>query len=520
MKKVFNFILLFCLIFLLTGCIHEHEYATKVVFPTCKSQGFTEYLCNCGDKYIDNIIDKLEHKYSKNVVDSTCTEKGYTEYLCECGDKYIDDETDLLNHKFSEWKIIKDSTETEKGLQERFCNHCSYKETSEIELKPVVKKEPDEPINFSGEYLVKKLNGVYVSGKEALASFYHRTKRGEKLRIDFYFHYSSGYETKFYIIFDGEYYITNYKVLTSDPEESKFKYLNYSKTNGNGSHILETEAYCLSNDITMTYEKIDESFYYSHIPSIYDSFQIFCYYHFIDLFFLDQDVQDIIYKDRIYEVNSKNADVAREMVNDLSWSKNKPENYGNNKFDLKFKMKSLIVCDRNNILNGNESEYIEVEYLFDLTKNIAVMRYINDNSLENQIYAIVTDDVQDKLGYLFTVYQRREGKDLISGNMITTWGEYVYIKNDIEIYFELNNNANGKLVVKNTSISEEISYIYISPTGYLEIKTNFGKNLYYFDIDDGCYLFVASKSKPSEEFEKYCRPGMYFQWIGYPYLEK
>ena len=52
------------------------------------------------------------------------------------------------------------------------------------------------------------------------------------------------------------------------------------------------------------------------------------------------------------------------------------------------------------------------------------------------------------------------------------------------------------------------------------IKTNRGKNLYYFDIDNGCYLFVTSKSNPSEEFKKYCRPGMYFKWIGYPYSEK
>ena len=44
------------------------------------------------NKYIDDIIDKLEHKYSKNVVDSTCTEKGYTTYTCnKCGDSYKDD---------------------------------------------------------------------------------------------------------------------------------------------------------------------------------------------------------------------------------------------------------------------------------------------------------------------------------------------------------------------------------------------------------------------------------------------
>lgn len=519
MKKTFYFTFLFCLLILFSGCLHKHEYEKTIVLPTCESQGFTEYLCNCGDKYIDDIIDKLEHKYSKNVVDSTCTEKGYTEYLCECGDKYIDDETDVLNHEFSEWKIIKDSTETEKGLQERFCNNCNYKETSEIELKPVVKKEPDEPINFNGEYLVKELNGVYVSGKEALASFYHRTKRGEKLRIDFYFHYSSGSERKFYIIFDGEYYITNYKALTSDSEESKFKYLNYSRTDGKKSHILETESYCLSNDITMTYEKIDESFYYSHIPGIYDSFQVFRYYHFIDLLFTDTKVHDIIYNDRIYEINRYNKDTARQMVDELSWSKNKSENYGNNEFDLIFRMKRKIMCDRNNILIGNEGEYIEVEYLFDLTKNIAVMRYIDDNSLENQIYAIVTDSVKDKLDELFDVYQSKDFDSTI-GEMIASWGEYVYKKNDVEICFELNKNLKGKLVVKNTSISEEISDIDISPNGYLEIKTNRGKNLYYFDIDNGCYLFVTSKSNPSEEFEKYCRPGMYFKWIGYPYSEK
>ena len=177
------------------------------------------------------------------------------------------------------------------------------------------------------------------------------------------------------------------------------------------------------------------------------------------------------------------------------------------------------MCDRNDILMGNEGEYIEVEYLFDLTKNIAVMRYINDDSPENQIYAIVTDNVKDKLDELFEVYQSLDF-DSTFGEMITTWGEYVYKKNDVEICFELNKNEEGKLVIKNTSISEDISDIHISPDGYLEIKTNIGKNLYYFDIDDGCYLFVASKSKPSEEFEKYCRPGMYFQWIGYPYLEK
>ena len=104
--------------------------------------------------------------------------------------------------------------------------------------------------------------------------------------------------------------------------------------------------------------------------------------------------------------------------------------------------------------------------LFDLTKNIAVMRYINDDSHDNQIYAIVTDSVKNKLNNLFEVYISIDF-DSTFGEMITTWGEYVYKKNDVEICFELNYTSAEHFF---TTFKKRTGY---TPTEY----RNFGKGL-------------------------------------------
>ena len=35
-----------------------HDYAETVVAPTCASQGYTTYLCSCGDTYVGNYKEK------------------------------------------------------------------------------------------------------------------------------------------------------------------------------------------------------------------------------------------------------------------------------------------------------------------------------------------------------------------------------------------------------------------------------------------------------------------------------
>ena len=40
---------------------HIHDYSTVVTQPTCTEQGYTTYICECGNNYIDNYIDSTGH---------------------------------------------------------------------------------------------------------------------------------------------------------------------------------------------------------------------------------------------------------------------------------------------------------------------------------------------------------------------------------------------------------------------------------------------------------------------------
>ena len=67
MKKTILSVL--CLTFLISAAIfasgcgkkHEHKYTVTVIEPTCSSQGYTEHVCSCGDKYEDNFVEPIEH---------------------------------------------------------------------------------------------------------------------------------------------------------------------------------------------------------------------------------------------------------------------------------------------------------------------------------------------------------------------------------------------------------------------------------------------------------------------------
>jgi len=43
---------------------HTHNYASKVVQPTCTVQGYTIHTCSCGNSYKDSYVNALGHSYS------------------------------------------------------------------------------------------------------------------------------------------------------------------------------------------------------------------------------------------------------------------------------------------------------------------------------------------------------------------------------------------------------------------------------------------------------------------------
>lgn len=361
-------------------------------------------------------------------------------------------------------------------------------------------------INYDGDYIVTIVDSEVIDGKEAMNDFYQRTKNGEKLKIIInrsYTNSQSNYSN--YINYDGEYYRTDLKLLEGDVGESKFKYLNYSQTNGNNNHIVKTEAYCLSNDEYMTYEMILRSWLSAVLENhIFDSIPVYSINYYIDLCFSNSKVNSIIYNLRNYAVNPFNEDTAREMVDCLTWGQEPLCDYGNNNWTLRIDMTRTILNDANGLLIGKKKDQINVQYLFDFEKKIVVMHYPAISSLSGQLYACLTDESIEKLSDLFSIFQGYSG---------TNWGEYY---NNI-LLFEINEDRSGIIKVIGTNIVEKVDVVNIKGDGMLMLQVNDGLNYYVFTWKDDGYTYLSSESKPTKTMNNYLENNMFFKWMGYPY---
>ncbi len=69
MKKLLSILLVIVLVSLV-GCTLlqkpcEHEFASKVVSPTCTAEGYTEHTCSkCGESYQDTPVEKTAHRFN------------------------------------------------------------------------------------------------------------------------------------------------------------------------------------------------------------------------------------------------------------------------------------------------------------------------------------------------------------------------------------------------------------------------------------------------------------------------
>ena len=72
---------------------------------------------------------KHEHEFIPNVTAPACTEQGYTAYICDCGESYTDDYVNARGHMLGAWELIKDPTQEEAGLKAQKCSVCDVKLT-------------------------------------------------------------------------------------------------------------------------------------------------------------------------------------------------------------------------------------------------------------------------------------------------------------------------------------------------------------------------------------------------------
>lgn len=78
---------------------------------------------------LDNIHT---HIYTTIVTPPTCTEQGYTTYICECGDSYISDYTDALGHNWDDGVVTIIPTYEVEGIKTYTCTRCGETMTESI----------------------------------------------------------------------------------------------------------------------------------------------------------------------------------------------------------------------------------------------------------------------------------------------------------------------------------------------------------------------------------------------------
>ena len=82
----------------------SHTYTSTITRPaTHLSEGVRTYTCSaCGDSYPEVIAKTKEHSYFVlNLVEPTCETDGYAVYLCECGHTYNGDKKAATGHNYS-----------------------------------------------------------------------------------------------------------------------------------------------------------------------------------------------------------------------------------------------------------------------------------------------------------------------------------------------------------------------------------------------------------------------------------
>ena len=93
-KKLFCGIFSLCVAFTATACgeKHTHIYRESITAPTCTTQGYSTFSCECGNSYVDKYVEKVNHSYREEITtNATCIQSGVKKFTCNnCGDNYTD----------------------------------------------------------------------------------------------------------------------------------------------------------------------------------------------------------------------------------------------------------------------------------------------------------------------------------------------------------------------------------------------------------------------------------------------
>lgn len=148
-----------------SGDIHEHHYTSTITEPTCTEQGFTTYICDCTDSYVDNYIDAIGHAYNDGeiTIEPGCETTGIKTFTCSNDpEHYYTEMVAAVGHSYGAWYETKAPTLEEEGEEQRDCSNCDHFETRTKE-----KLVPDEVTEgICGDHLTWTLedNKLVIAG--------------------------------------------------------------------------------------------------------------------------------------------------------------------------------------------------------------------------------------------------------------------------------------------------------------------------------------------------------------------
>lgn len=105
----------------------KHNHIPTITPPTCITQGFTTYICECGDTYVDDYVEATGHSFINYISDGTATCITDGKLIAKCDNcNATDTKSEKGTHKFSEdFTVDVEATCTKEGEKSRHCIYCS-----------------------------------------------------------------------------------------------------------------------------------------------------------------------------------------------------------------------------------------------------------------------------------------------------------------------------------------------------------------------------------------------------------
>ncbi len=109
------------------------EVIDEAVVPTCTETGLTEgkHCSECNEVLVSQeLVQANGHDYNSKITTPTCNEQGYTTYICHCGENYVADYVGALGHSFTNYIYNGDATCDIDGTETATCSRDGCTKTS------------------------------------------------------------------------------------------------------------------------------------------------------------------------------------------------------------------------------------------------------------------------------------------------------------------------------------------------------------------------------------------------------